>query len=80
VTGFTTTTVTSYTDTMTSTSTSVVYTTATTLGAGVAASSPLAYLGFLSLLAVTFCQRATAGKDWRTLNARSRMGRRCTRI
>jgi hypothetical protein len=62
VTGYATTTVTSYTGTQTSTSTTVVYTTVTKSEAGAAASSPLAYLGFLSLLAVTVGPRITGGK------------------
>ena len=62
VTGYTTTTVTSYTGTSTSTSTSVVYTTVASL-AGSAASSPLAYLGFISLLAIAAGQRAVAGRS-----------------
>jgi hypothetical protein len=63
-----TTTVTNYTTTLTSTSTSVVYTTVTVSqgGAGADASSPLAYLGFISLLAITASHRVTAGRSWRT--------------
>lgn len=64
VTGYTTTTVTGYTGTETWTSTSMVYTTVTIL-AGAVASSPLAYLGFLSLFAVTVGGRVTAGKGRR---------------
>jgi hypothetical protein len=64
VTSYRTTTVTSYTGTSTSTSTSVVYTTLTTL-ASAAASSPLAYLGFVSLFAVTVGQKVTARKGRR---------------
>jgi hypothetical protein len=64
VTGYTTTTVTSYTSTSTSRSTSVVYTTVASL-AGAAASSPLAYLGFISLVAVAASQRAVAGRSRR---------------
>jgi len=62
-----TTTVTSYTSTTTSTSTGVVYTTVTVSqgGAGADASSPLAYLGFISLLAITAGHRVTAGRSWR---------------
>jgi len=67
---FLTTTVTSYTSTTTSTSTSVVYTTVTASPggagpAGAGASSPLAYFGFLSLLAVGVGHRVTAGKGWK---------------
>ena len=63
-----TTTVTNYTSTTTSTSTSVVYTTVTASpgGAEADASSPLAYLGFISLLAITAGHRVTAGRSWRT--------------
>jgi hypothetical protein len=64
VTSYRTTTVTSYTGTSTSTSASVVYTTLTTL-ASAAASSPLAYLGFASLFAVTIGQKVTTGKGRR---------------
>jgi len=74
-----TTTVTSYTATTTSTSTSVVYTTVTATpgGAGAgASSSPLVYLGFLSLLAVTL-GRVTAGKGRRIQKARSPKERMC---
>jgi hypothetical protein len=62
-----TTTVTNYTNTSTSTSTSVVYTTVTVSqgGAGADASSPLAYLGFISLLAITAGHKVTAGRSWR---------------
>jgi hypothetical protein len=62
-----TTTVTNYTATTTSTSTSVVYTTVTVSqgGAGADASSPLAYLGFISVLAITASHRVTAGRSWR---------------
>jgi len=62
-----TTTVTNYTDTSTSTGTSVVYTTLAVSqgGAGADASSPLAYLGFISLLAITAGHRVTAGRSWR---------------
>lgn len=62
-----TTTVTSYTSTTTSTSTSVVYTTVTVSqgGAGADASSPLAYLGFMSLLAITVGHTVTADRSWR---------------
>jgi hypothetical protein len=61
LTSTTATTVTSYTDTSTSTITSLVYTTVTASGGG-GASSPLAYIGFLSLLAVTIVHRVAAGK------------------
>ena len=76
-----TTTTTSYTSTTTSTSTSVVYTTATESPggagpAGAGASSPLAYLGFLSLVAVAVGRRVTAGKGGRILRLRSLMERR----
>jgi hypothetical protein len=78
LTSIATTTVTSYTATTTSTSTSVVYTTVTASpgGAGAGASSPLAYLGFLSLLAVMVGRRITAGKGGRILRVRSLMERR----
>jgi len=76
-----TTTVTSYTATTTSTSTSVVYTTVTATpgGAGAGASNPLAYLGFISLLAITVGDRIAAGKGWRIPKVRSLMERRCSR-
>jgi len=63
-----TTTVTNYTNTSTSTSTSVVYTTVTVSqgGAEADASSPLAYLGFISVLAITTSHGVTAGRSWRT--------------
>lgn len=64
VTGYTTTTVTSHTATQTSTSTRVVYTTVTTLASAIA-SSPLVYLGFLSLLSVTAGRRVKVRKAWR---------------
>lgn len=62
-----TTTVTNYTNTSTSTSTSVVYTTVTLSqgGAGANASTPLAYLGFVSVLAIMASHGVTAGKSWR---------------
>jgi hypothetical protein len=63
MTGLTTTTVTSYTGTEIWTSTSVVYTTVTVLGGG--ASSSSAYLGLISLLAITVCGGVTAGKGRR---------------
>jgi len=68
-----TTTVTNYTNTSTSTSTSVVYTTVTVSqgGAGADASSPLAYLGFISLLAITAGHKVTAGRSWRTSRSSS---------
>jgi M6 family metalloprotease-like protein len=77
VTSVLTTTETSYTATTTSTSTSVVYTTVTVSpgGAGAGASSPLAYLGFLSLLAVAVGRRVTAGKGLRIPKVRSVMER-----
>jgi len=76
-----TTTVTSYTATTTSTSTSVVYTTVTATpgGAGAGASNPLAYFGFISLLAITLGDRIAAGKGWRIPKVRSLMERRCSR-
>lgn len=67
--GHTITTVTSYTATSTSTSTRVVYTTVTTL-ASAEASNPLAYLGFLSLLAVTV-GTVTTRKEQRIQKVRS---------
>jgi hypothetical protein len=60
--GYTTMTVTRYTRTQTSTSTSVVFTTVASL-AGRATASPLTYLGFISLLAITVAHRVTAGKS-----------------
>jgi hypothetical protein len=77
VTGYMTTTVTSYTSTTISTGTSVLYTTVTKSGASPAASSSLAYLGFLSLLAFTVSHMVTAGKGRRFLKVRSLMERRC---
>jgi hypothetical protein len=71
MTGHTTRTVTSYTGTETSTSTRVVYTTVTKSGAGAAASSPLAYLGFLSLLGITVGRRVTASKAKRVRHVTS---------
>jgi hypothetical protein len=80
LTSIVTTTVTSYTATTTSRSTSVVYTTVTASlgGAGAGPSSPLAYLGFISLLAVTVAHRVTAAKG-RIPKVRSLMERRCPR-
>ena len=73
-----TTTVTSYTATTTSKSTSLVYTTVTKSAAVAAvASSPLVYLSFLSLLAVTVGHRVTATNGWRI--PRSRTRRRCSK-
>ena len=77
-TSFGTTTVTSYTSTSTSTSTTVVYTTVTVLGAAAASSSPLAYFGFISLLAAMVGQRVTASKGRRIPKVESRIGRRCS--
>jgi len=74
-----TTTVTSYTATTTSTSTSVVYTTVTQAGAGAGPSSSLAYLSFISLLAITLGDRIAAGKGWRIPKVRSLMERRYSR-
>lgn len=63
---YTTTTLTSYTATTTSTSTNTVYTTVTKLGTAAAgASSPLTYIGFLSLLGVTAGRRVKTRKSWR---------------
>ena len=73
---YTTMTTTSYTGTSTSTSTRVVYTTVTRL-ASAGVSSPLTYLGFISLLAVTF-GRAMIGKGWKIPKVRSWTGRRCS--
>jgi hypothetical protein len=73
VTSYTTATVTSYTGTSTSTSTRVVYTTLTTL-ASAAASSPLAYLSFVSLFAVSVGQKVTAGKSRSTRSVTSLRG------
>lgn len=72
VTSTTATTTTSYADTSTSTITSLVYTTVTASGGG-GASSPLMYLGFLSLLAVTVGHKVAAGKVPGNTN-RSRWG------
>ena len=68
-------TTTSYTDTSASTSARVVYTTSTSL-ASAGVSSPLTYLGFMSLLAVTFV-RVMVGKGMKIPKARLWMGRRC---
>ncbi|MGA2237695.1 MAG: S53 family peptidase [Candidatus Bathyarchaeia archaeon] len=65
VTSTSTTTVTDYTSTSTSTSTSVVYTTVTVSQAGADASSPLAYLGFISVLAIMASEGVAAGRSWR---------------
>jgi len=73
---YTTVATTSYTGTSTSTSTMVVYTTVTSLGsAGV--SSPLVYLGFMSLLALTL-GRGMIWKGWRVPKVRPWMERRCS--
>jgi len=77
VTGYTTTTLTKYTGTGTSTSTSVVYTTVTSL-ASHGAPSPLTYLGFISLLAVTVGHRVTVGRSRSIPKLRSWMQRRCS--
>jgi xyloglucan-specific exo-beta-1,4-glucanase len=78
LTSTTTTTTTSYTSTTTSTSTSVVYTTVTTTPGGAAASSsPFAYLGFVSLLAVAVGGRITVSEGRRVPKFRSLMRRRC---
>jgi hypothetical protein len=71
VTEYTTTTSTSYTATTSSTSTAVVYTTVTSL-AGAAVSNPSAYLGFISLFAVTIGHRTITGKTRRIRHAFSR--------
>jgi len=79
------TTVTSYTSTTTSTNTTVVYTTLTVSPGGAvvpvaaASSGSLAYLGFISLLAVTVGQAPTGSKGRKILRIRSLMGRRCVR-
>ena len=66
VTAYTTTRPSSYTATTTSTSTSVVYTTVSKMGAAAAVtSSPLTYVGLLSLLGVAVAHRCTARKAWR---------------
>jgi hypothetical protein len=65
-----------YTGTLTATSTRVVYTTATRL-ASAGVSTPLAYLGFISLLGVTF-GRVMVGKGWKIPKVRSWTGRRCS--
>ena len=67
---------TSYTSTTTSTSTRVVYTTVTILGAA-AASSPLTYLGFMSLLA-SMIGRVTVSKSRRIPKVRSLTVGRCS--
>jgi hypothetical protein len=77
VTGYTITTLTRYTGTETSTSTNVVYTTVTS-SASHGAPSPLAYLGFISLLAVTVGHRVTVGKGRSIPKLRSWMQRRCS--
>ena len=77
VAGYTTTTLTSYTATTTSTSTSVVYTTVTKAGASAPTSSPLAFLGFLSLLAITVGHTFTGRKSRRIPKTGSGMERRC---
>ncbi len=74
VTAVTTTTVGAYTSTTTSTSTSVVYTTVTVAGAG--GSAPLAYFGFLSLLAVAVGHGAATSKGFNMQRIRLCMGRR----
>jgi hypothetical protein len=51
----------------------VVYTTLTSL-AGAAASSPLAYLSFVSLFAVTVGQRVTTSKGRRVRQVALRLG------
>ena len=71
-----TTTVTNYTNTLTSTSTRVVYTTSTSL-ASAGVSSPLTYLWFISLLAVTF-GRVMVGRGLKIPKVRSWTGRRCS--
>jgi len=73
---YTTVTITSYTGTLTSTSTRVVYTTATSL-ASAGASSPLAYLGFISLLALTL-GGGMAEIRWVVPKVRSWAERRCS--
>jgi len=77
VTGYTITTLTRYTGTETSTSTNVVYTTVTS-SASHGAPSPLAYLGFISLLAVTVGHRVTVGRSKSIPKLRSWMQRRCS--
>jgi hypothetical protein len=72
-TSYTTMTSTDYTATSVSTSTRVVYTTVTSL-AGPASSYPFAYLGFISLLAVTVGHRSTAGEARRIRHTTSRHG------
>ncbi len=76
VTKYTTVTTVVYTGTLTSTSTRVVYTTATSL-ASAGVSSPLAYLGLISLLAFTF-GRVIVGKGLKIPKVRSWMGKRCS--
>ncbi len=76
VTGYTTKTQTSYTGT--STSTNTVYTTVTSL-ASAGASSPLTYLGFVSLLAVAVGHRVTASRGRRIPKMQSRIEGRCSR-
>jgi subtilase family serine protease len=72
-----TTTVTSYTTTSTMTSTMLVYTTTTSL-AGMDAPSPLAYIGFMSLLAFTVGWSVAHGKGLSIPKVRSLIGRRCS--
>jgi len=79
VTSVTSATMTSYTTTTTATSTTVVYTTVTQPQAGAGAPNPLAYLGFISLLAVTVGHRITAGKPPRIPRTRSLTEGRCSR-
>jgi hypothetical protein len=76
--GYTTTTLASYTATATSTGTVVVYTTVTksVAGAGVA-SSPLAYIGLLSLLALAV-SRVIPLREEDSLRSRSWTRRRCS--
>jgi len=71
---YTTVTTTKYTGTSTSTSTRVVYTTVTRL-ASAGVSSPSTYLGFISLLAVTF-GRVMVGRGLKIPKVRSWMARR----
>jgi hypothetical protein len=78
VTGYTTKTQTSYTGTKISTSTNMVYTTVTSL-ASAGASSPLTYLGFVSLLAVAVGHRVTARRGRRIPKLQSWMEGRCSR-
>ncbi len=74
VTAVVTTTTGAYSSTTTSTSTSVVHTTVTVAGPG--GSAPLAYFGFLSLMAVAVGQGAATGRGFNMQKIRLCVGRR----